>query len=178
LRSLPDNYAIAFARGESIVRMRELEATELRGLVRESEIRGGMEEIRFYRSAGFGVWNRTGAVALYVGGCDVHGAGRVRRTARVTNEEAAMNYQLLQERLAVAHAEIERLLERSSGSRSRITRDRRERALASRVSPGRPHSRGPSSPRGGLGRRTGYGRPRSQGEPQAGPQLTEEACDG
>jgi hypothetical protein len=68
LRSLPDNYAIAFARGESIVRMRELEATELRGLVRETEVRAGMEEIRFYRSAGFGVWNRTGAVALYVGG--------------------------------------------------------------------------------------------------------------
>jgi hypothetical protein len=68
LRSLPDNYAIAFSRGESIVRMRELEAEELRGLVRESEIRAGMEEIRFYRSAGFGVWNRTGAVALYVGG--------------------------------------------------------------------------------------------------------------
>jgi hypothetical protein len=68
LRSLPDNYIVAFARGESIVRMRELPAPELQGLVRDEIREGNIEQIRFYRSAGFGVWNRTGAVAVYVGG--------------------------------------------------------------------------------------------------------------
>lgn len=68
LRALPDNYIIAFAMGETVLRMRELPAEELQGLTREVEVRESLEEIRFYRSCGFGVWNRTGAVACMIGG--------------------------------------------------------------------------------------------------------------
>ena len=66
---LPDNYGIVIARGAETkpLRMREYPAASLQGLFTENHSPdGNLQEYRFLRYAGFGVYNRVGAVAFRV----------------------------------------------------------------------------------------------------------------
>ncbi len=67
---LPDNYGIVVARGaeQKPVGMREYEAASLRGLFTENfSPDGNLNEYRFIRYAGFGAYNRVGALAFRIG---------------------------------------------------------------------------------------------------------------
>ena len=69
--SLPDGYILAVARGtaKEPLRMREYPASELKGLFQESNSDDGNRmERRFIRYAGFGAFNRVGALVQYIGG--------------------------------------------------------------------------------------------------------------
>lgn len=67
---LPDNYGIVVARGAETkpLGMREYPAAALRGLFTENHSPdGNLNEYRFIRYAGFGAWNRVGALAFRIG---------------------------------------------------------------------------------------------------------------
>lgn len=67
---LPDNYGIVVARGAETpaLGMREYPAAALQGLFTENHSPdGNLQEYRFIRYAGFGVWNRVGALAFRIG---------------------------------------------------------------------------------------------------------------
>ena len=66
---LPDDYGIVVARGSStpVLGMRQYPAPELQGLFTENHSPdGNLLARRFIRYAGFGVWNRVGAIAWRV----------------------------------------------------------------------------------------------------------------
>ena len=68
--SLPDGYILAVARGsaQEALRMREYPAAELQGLFQEDNSPDGNRmERRFIRYAGFGAYNRVGAVVQQIG---------------------------------------------------------------------------------------------------------------
>lgn len=68
---LPSGYMLAVARGSQspALAMRQYDAPELQGLFEESHSPdGNVQEYRFIRYAGFGAYNRVGAVAAYIGG--------------------------------------------------------------------------------------------------------------
>jgi len=67
---LPDDYGIVVARGSStpVLGMRQYPAPELQGLFTENHSPdGNLLARRFIRYAGFGVWNRVGAIAFRIG---------------------------------------------------------------------------------------------------------------
>ena len=67
---LPDNYGIVVARGAEAkpLRMREYPAAALQGLFTENHSPdGNLNEYRFIRYAGFGAYNRVGALAFRIG---------------------------------------------------------------------------------------------------------------
>ena len=67
---LPDNYGVVVARGSStpVLGMRQYPAPELQGLFTENHSPdGNLLARRFIRYAGFGVWNRVGALAFRIG---------------------------------------------------------------------------------------------------------------
>lgn len=65
---LPAGYIIAKVEGQPIVGMREYPAAELQGFFPEfNDIDGNHLEARMIRFAGFGVFNRTGALAYQIG---------------------------------------------------------------------------------------------------------------
>jgi len=67
---LPDNYGIVVARGAATrpLRMREYPAAALQGLFQENHSPdGNLLERRFIRFAGFGAYNRVGALAFRIG---------------------------------------------------------------------------------------------------------------
>lgn len=67
---LPDNYGLVVARGanKSVLRMREYPAPSLKGLFTEVHSPdGNLGEHRFIRYAGFGAYNRVGALAFRIG---------------------------------------------------------------------------------------------------------------
>lgn len=68
--ALPDNYGVVVARGASTkpLRMREYPAPSLQGLFTENHSPdGNLLEYRFLRYAGFGAYNRVGALAFRIG---------------------------------------------------------------------------------------------------------------
>lgn len=70
---LPDNYILGAARGarDSVLWQREYPASELQGLFTENHSPdGNLNEYRFIRYAGFGAYNRVGAVVYQVSGGD------------------------------------------------------------------------------------------------------------
>ena len=67
---LPDNYGVVIARGAENrpLRMREYPAASLQGLFTENHSPdGNLAEYRFIRFAGFGAYNRVGAIAFRIG---------------------------------------------------------------------------------------------------------------
>ena len=67
---LPDNYGVVIARGAQArpLRMREYPAASLQGLFTENHSPdGNLAEYRFIRFAGFGAYNRVGAIAFRIG---------------------------------------------------------------------------------------------------------------
>lgn len=68
--ALPDNYGIVVARGAKTpaLMMREFDSPALQGLYRENfSPDGNLMEFRFIRMAGFGAYNRVGALAFRIG---------------------------------------------------------------------------------------------------------------
>lgn len=67
-RALPDNYMIAKTRGVSPIAMREYPAATLQGFFPENHSPDGNLQVhRFLRYCGFGVRNRVGGLAYFVG---------------------------------------------------------------------------------------------------------------
>lgn len=67
---LPDNYIVAVARGaeEKPLRMRQYPVSDLQGLFTEEHSPdGNLQEHRFIRFAGFGAYNRVGALVYRIG---------------------------------------------------------------------------------------------------------------
>lgn len=67
---LPDNYGFVVARGatDKALRMRQYPATSLQGFFTESySPDGNLNSYRFFRYAGFGVYNRVAALAFRIG---------------------------------------------------------------------------------------------------------------
>ena len=67
---LPDNYIVAVARGaeQPVLMMRQYPVAELQGLFTEEHSPdGNLQEHRFLRFAGFGAFNRVGAVVMRIG---------------------------------------------------------------------------------------------------------------
>lgn len=67
---LPDNYGFVVARGATTkpLKMREYESAQLQGLFTENvSPDGNVNEYRFIRYAGFGAYNRVGALAFRIG---------------------------------------------------------------------------------------------------------------
>lgn len=70
---LPDNYIVSVARGATSppLRMRQYPATQLQGLFREDHSPdGNLQERRYIRYAGFGAFNRVGAMVNFVSAGD------------------------------------------------------------------------------------------------------------
>ena len=70
--NLPDNYIMAVARGaQPALRMRQYDAGSLQGFFQEENSPdGNLQEHRFIRYAGFGSYNRVGALAYFVSAGD------------------------------------------------------------------------------------------------------------
>lgn len=67
---LPDNYGLVVARGArtKVLRMREYDSPTVQGFFRENHSPdGNLLERRFFRYAGFGAFNRVGALAFRIG---------------------------------------------------------------------------------------------------------------
>jgi hypothetical protein len=68
--ALPDDYIVAVARNSAkpVLKMRQHPAAQLQGLfTEEANPDGNLSEHRFIRYAGFGAYNRVGAVAMRIG---------------------------------------------------------------------------------------------------------------
>ena len=69
--SLPSGYGLAVARGarSKALKMRQYAAGALQGLFTENHSPdGNLLEMRYLRYAGFGAYNRVGALPFYIGG--------------------------------------------------------------------------------------------------------------
>lgn len=66
---LPDEHMLAVARGarEPVTKMREYPASSLKGFFRKMVMEGNLSTTEFYRFAGFGAYNRVGALVYQVG---------------------------------------------------------------------------------------------------------------
>ncbi len=66
---LPSDIIVATARGarEPVLKMREYPADSLRGFFRKAVVEGNLSTTEFYRFAGFGAYNRVGALAYRIG---------------------------------------------------------------------------------------------------------------
>jgi hypothetical protein len=66
---LPSSYMLAVARGarEPVTKMREYPAQSLKGFFRKALVEGNLSTTEFYRFAGFGGFNRVGALCYRVG---------------------------------------------------------------------------------------------------------------
>lgn len=66
---LPDNYILSVARGsrEPVTKMRQYPANSLQGLFKKMVVEGNLSTTEFYRFAGFGCYNRVGAVVYRIG---------------------------------------------------------------------------------------------------------------
>lgn len=66
---LPSEHMLAVARGtrEPVLKMRQYPATTLQGFFQKQRTEGNLETTEFYRFAGFGAFNRVGALVYQVG---------------------------------------------------------------------------------------------------------------
>lgn len=72
MTAMPSGYMLAVAQGgDTVLRMRQQPAPELQGFFAEFDVQDGNRHLnKLLRIAGFGVQNRVGALAYYVGGAN------------------------------------------------------------------------------------------------------------